>query len=669
MHPAVLRRRAFLLAAPLVLGACTDRVTGPPPFEPPGAPAGALQCTVSVRAGTMACASPSETQPSFAVAPSGRARGNLIVGGQGVNVRLTSSNVNYDAATGRFRADVTLTNLMDGVMGSHDGVQHAGMLVFFHSEPSPTAGNGSVELANPDGLGVFTGSGQQYFVYDSMLARGQTSDPRTWEFRVDPSVETFAFQVYVEAPLFTTSAQEVEGVFQQVSAGGSFACGLDVEGKAYCWGQGRWGLLGTGVTWSFLDPAPVAGNHVFRSISSRTHTCAVTPANQAWCWGDNWFGQVGAEPNVIQSGFYPNDRFNTVPAAVTGGISFSQVETGDSFTCGLDLEGRAYCWGWGDYGQLGNGTKVYRQQSPVAVSGDHRFTTVRAGGRSACALKDDGTAWCWGDNYHGQLGAVTSAETCGGEGSFVPCSTTPVRVDTEVRFDSIDVGMYFACGLSAGQAFCWGYNDRYQLGTRSVQETTRPVAVETGARFARIVTGAEDALGIRADGTAVWWGTANRQTYGEPIEAPGGLRWKSLSSVSMYRCGATLEGRAYCWGRENTGQFGNLGHHEESSLVPTPVAPLHLRDLPPKAGFWLAVSGREASTLIYEVQFNWQSDPTASRDDYAIVQYLWSFGDGTTAEGRNARHSYAAPGTYAVTLTVVDAKGQRGAMTQYATIY
>src|SRR5437016_14524115 len=72
-------------------------------------------------------------------------------------------------------------------------------------------------------------------------------------------------------------------------------------------------------------------------------------------------------------------------AAAAQPLSFQQVSAGFSHNCGLTLDGRAYCWGQNEAGQLGDGTTLQRL-TPVAVAGGLRFRQVSAGARHTCAL-------------------------------------------------------------------------------------------------------------------------------------------------------------------------------------------------------------------------------------------------------------------------------------------
>lgn len=180
------------IAAAVLAAACADQPTAPEPAAAPenAVAVAALDCRAVIATRQLTCG---ETA-------SGSAR-RAVVGGQGTNVRLTSSNLS--SAGGVFSFDVTVQNLLPEAMGTPDGlrVDTAGISVFFASGPTVTGGTGSAAVANADGAGDFTADDQPYFRWNEKLAQGQVSSPRTWRIAYDPGVTAIGFRVYVRAEL------------------------------------------------------------------------------------------------------------------------------------------------------------------------------------------------------------------------------------------------------------------------------------------------------------------------------------------------------------------------------------------------------------------------------------------------------------------------------------
>lgn len=196
-HLARRPARLALAVAAAALAACSDGnspTVVEPILPPPASTVATLACTADVRAGTVSCADPD--------APLGDGvRADRIVGGQNTYLKLASSNVAYDAASRIFAFDVTVQNLLVQRMGTEDGQTVSGIRVFFAGPPAATQGSGSIDVDNPDGEGVFTGSGQPYFTYAGTLGHLETSAPRRWRLSVPTSVTAFGFTLYVSTPL------------------------------------------------------------------------------------------------------------------------------------------------------------------------------------------------------------------------------------------------------------------------------------------------------------------------------------------------------------------------------------------------------------------------------------------------------------------------------------
>src|SRR5207302_1823102 len=183
---------------------------------------------------------------------------------------------------------------------------------------------------------------------------------KTWQFTVPPTVTGFAFTVYVTSQLPVTTGL----TFAQVSAGADYACGVTTAGVAYCWGDGFYGELGNGRGGGAAPWVAVAGGYTFAAVSAGgSFGCGVTTAGLAYCWGNNGLGELG-------NGTTTN---STTPVVVSGGHTWAAVSAGEGLTtCGVTTAGAAYCWGYNFYGQLGNGTTT-NSKTPVAVSGGYTF--------------------------------------------------------------------------------------------------------------------------------------------------------------------------------------------------------------------------------------------------------------------------------------------------------
>jgi len=201
-HPQVPVGALRILALAGLAAACSDRQPIGLSLSP-GVSGQVLTCAADMRAQTLSCA-----------APSGRASklsADVILGGQGIYVQLTSSNVSYDAGTEIFQADVTVQNLTAVPLGTPDGMTVSGVKVFFYSGPVVVSGTGTVTVGNADGTGTFTGTNQPYFFYNQILQTAQVSAAKTWQWVVPTTVGTFTFQVLVVAaapgPVHTWTAK------------------------------------------------------------------------------------------------------------------------------------------------------------------------------------------------------------------------------------------------------------------------------------------------------------------------------------------------------------------------------------------------------------------------------------------------------------------------------
>lgn len=194
MEPMRKFQRVFagLCVLPLVIAACTDSApTGlidARLVERPVATV-AVSCTGSRVAETVSCG---EQLPAGLSA--------VVIGGQNTYVKVTTSNVSYDAGTQTFRFDATIQNLLNESIGTPaaDVVAPTGTMVFFTSGPTVTGGSGIISVGNADGTATFTGPSQPYFTYTGILAKDEVSPVKTWELSMPTSVTGFAFNLLIQ---------------------------------------------------------------------------------------------------------------------------------------------------------------------------------------------------------------------------------------------------------------------------------------------------------------------------------------------------------------------------------------------------------------------------------------------------------------------------------------
>lgn len=361
--------------------------------------------------------------------------------------------------------------------------------------------------------------------------------------------------------LFTTLRS-----FASMHPGGwAHSCGLTAAGEAWCWGWNYYGSLGTGTFTDSPFPVAVGGGHTFTQLTASNyhgHTCGLIAGGQAFCWGSAWFGQLGNGAGGLSLGI---DLF--LPEPVLGGLSFTSLAAGAGRTCGIATDGNTYCWGLAVIAGVYAGSNV-----PALVGGAVALVSVAVGQYGGdpfvCGLTSGGAAYCWGANSFGQLGVGDTLDR-----------VVPTAVLGGHTFTQLAAGGLHACGLTtAGSIYCWGINNSAALGAgRLTAHETVPVPVASNQVFASVTAGSNHSCGLAIDGKAFCWGANGRGSLGigpggyqqafvtRPTQVSGGLTFGSLVASEVTSCGIATDGLAYCWGMDTNGVLGN-------GVLPLPIS-------------------------------------------------------------------------------------------------
>lgn len=192
----------------------------------------------------------------------------------------------------------------------------------------------------------------------------------------------------VGAPRDTATPVRVEGLshVKHVSLGGFHACALIDDGTVRCWGANYFGQLGDGTETLSETPVEARISGATAIATGTHHTCAIV-GEGVFCWGGDIVGQLGEASTGVHL---------TRPALLPSVKRAESIAAGGDHTC-VKLTGRSAprCWGYNDVGQVSE-DKPYIVRPPTIPAGVDDVTTIASGSQRSCAIKADGTLYCWG---------------------------------------------------------------------------------------------------------------------------------------------------------------------------------------------------------------------------------------------------------------------------------
>jgi alpha-tubulin suppressor-like RCC1 family protein len=260
-------------------------------------------------------------------------------------------------------------------------------------------------------------------------------------------------------PVAVTKTGVLSGkTIKQISAGEWHTCAIASDDLAYCWAYSEYGQLGDPTTMALGDsPDPVAvvtsgvlsGKTIKQISAGGSTTYAIASDDKAYCWGQNWAGALGNNSTT--------DSGNPVAvntAGVLAGKTIKQIATGGSHTCVIASDDKVYCWGYNEYGELGNNSTT-NSLVPVAVNtaGVLSGKTVKqldVSSEHTCVIASDDKVYCWGRNRRGQIGDGTNTDR------LVPVAVTDGGLSS-MTIKQVQVAYNHSCAIASdNNYYCWG---------------------------------------------------------------------------------------------------------------------------------------------------------------------------------------------------------------------
>jgi alpha-tubulin suppressor-like RCC1 family protein/Tfp pilus assembly protein PilE len=346
----------------------------------------------------------------------------------------------------------------------------------------------------------------------------------------------------------------------------------------------------TGVFYGINNGGPatkISGGWV--SVANSTgNTCAIAFNGNAYCWGDNTYGQIGDNT----SGTNRLVPTAVVRTGVLNGLTIKRITTGAGWTCAIASDKNAYCWGYNSAGMIGDNTSGTNRLVPTAVnrSGALSGLTVNqisAGQSSTCVIASDNNAYCWGSNNFGQIGDNTS-----GTNRLVPTAVYTAGVLSGLTIRQISIGAFSVCAIASDDnGYCWGDNTLGQHGDGTLGSNHLvPVAVDatgvlSGLTLKQISAGQNTTCALAFDKKVYCWGSNSAGQVGDnttgtsrltptAVDTTGvlsGLTVKSITAKGLHTCAIASNNNAYCWGYNAYGQIGD-NTSGTNRLVPTAVS-------------------------------------------------------------------------------------------------
>jgi alpha-tubulin suppressor-like RCC1 family protein len=483
------------------------------------------------------------------------------------------------------------------------------------------AGNYTASLSRTKSDGTVVTANQAVAVVDKPVSMG---NKHSCSIMSDNTVSCWGDNTYGQlgngTQVGSNSPLAVGGLTDVVSLGayGFGTCAAKTDGTVWCWGQAP---LNAGMGSIVKVPQQVPGLSGVIALAggeygTYSHVCALQRAGTVKCWGSNASGELGDGTALLYTGPGVN---STTPVSVTGLLDAKHIAAGGQTSCAIKADGSVLCWGFGYDGQVGPGAPTSGSRDshiPVAVPNVSNAVSIAMSKDLSCAVLSDATVKCWGKNFSnqsssaatsvagvGNVAALTlgnkhacalktdASVACWGQYNYAGApalQTTPVAiVDASnaplTNVLAVSSGLDHTCALKEdGSVFCWGLDDKGQLGDGLNVDRNTAGRVVDGQVVAQalqnsktISAGDYHTCAIQATSKVACWGSnaggqlgnGTTNQYDQPVEVLGLTGIVELGSGAYHTCALKNDGSVYCWGVGTNGQLGNGSNVSSSTPI------------------------------------------------------------------------------------------------------
>ena len=335
-----------------------------------------------------------------------------------------------------------------------------------------------------------------------------------------------------------------------------FSAAISAANKLHTWGLNTSGQLGQ-LSGNVSSPVQI-GSSEWASCSTGADFCmAIKSTGTLWAWGRNNSGGSGqlGNNNVV-------DVYST-PNQIGSLSTWASVSCGDSHVLAVKTDGTLWAWGFGESGNLGNGTIFSNTSSPIQIGALSDWAQVAASGSAgsfilnSAAIKTNGTLWTWGSGSSGALGSNATTNR-----------SSPVQVGALSNWAQVSIGPSYCLAVKTdGTLWAWGSGSDGRLGTGNLLNVSSPVQIGALTNWAKVSASnstTPHCLAVKTDGTLWAWGrnlegqlgNGTKINASSPIQIGLLTDWDSVSSGNLVSIAYKTTGTLWSWGNNGAGVLG-----------------------------------------------------------------------------------------------------------------